>query len=80
MAVATPPVLAAASVNGLLLLLIAVVGFALVAVVAAVVMALIQRILPGGDSEADALHAAELERQPPDPAAAPADEEPASTR
>ena len=64
MAVPVPHVLAAGSgVNGLLLLLIAIVGFAVVAVVAAVILALIQAVLPGGDTEADALHAAELARE-----------------
>lgn len=63
MGVAMPPVLAAASVNGLLLLAFFVVGFIVVAAVAAVVLALIQAVLPGGDTEADALHARELERQ-----------------
>jgi hypothetical protein len=55
-------VLAASGVNGLLLLLIALVGFGVVIVVAAVVLALIQAILPGGDTEADALHAEEQRR------------------
>jgi hypothetical protein len=64
MAVPAPHVLAAGGgVNGLLLLLIAVVGFAVVIVVAALVLALIQAVLPGGDTEADKLHAAELEEQ-----------------
>jgi hypothetical protein len=80
MAVATPHVLAAAPVSGLLLLLIAVVGFAVVVLVAAVIMGLIQAVLPGGDTEADALHAAELERQNAAPAEAPTDKEPASNR
>jgi hypothetical protein len=63
MAVPTAHVLAAGGgVNGLLLLLIFVAGFAVVIVVAAVILALIQAVLPGGDSEADALHAAELAR------------------
>lgn len=53
--------LAASGVNGLLLLLIALVGFGVVIVVAAVVLALIQAVLPGGDTEADALHAREQE-------------------
>jgi fumarate reductase subunit D len=55
-------VLAASDVNGLLLLLFAVGGFAVVAVVAAVILALIQAVLPSGDTEADALHAEELKR------------------
>jgi hypothetical protein len=64
MAVPAPHVLAAGGgVNGLILLLIAVAAFAVVIVVAAVVLALIQAVLPGGDTEADKLHAAELERQ-----------------
>jgi hypothetical protein len=63
MAVPAAHVLAASGVSGLLLLLIAVVCFAVVIVVAAVVLALIQAVLPGGDTEADALHAAELERE-----------------
>jgi hypothetical protein len=63
MAVPGAHVLAASGVDGLILLLIAVGGFALVAIVAAVVLGLINAILPRGDSEADALHAAELERE-----------------
>lgn len=62
MAVPGLPVLASA-VDGLLLLVFAVVGFALVAVVAVVILALIQAVLPAGDREAEALHAAELERE-----------------
>lgn len=49
--------------NGLILLLVAVGGFAVVVIVAAVVLGLINAILPQGDSEAEALHAAELERE-----------------
>lgn len=59
---------AAAGAGGLLVLLLAVAGFVVVMVVAVVILALIQAVLPGGDSEADRLHAAEL--------AARADEEP----
>lgn len=77
MAVPTPPVLASA-VSGLLLLLFAVLGFAIVAGVAAVILALLQAILPSADTGAEAVHRAELERTA---AAAgeggrPADEEP----
>ncbi|HEV7678945.1 MAG TPA: hypothetical protein VGQ42_10295 [Candidatus Dormibacteraeota bacterium] len=59
-------VLAASGVNGLILLLIAVAGFLVVVVVAVVIMGLLNAILPSGDSEADALHAAELGRQAPE--------------
>jgi hypothetical protein len=74
MAVPMPAVLASAA-SGLLLLLFAVVGFAVVAGVAAVILALLQAVLPGGDSGAEAVHRAELERaaqageEPSDPAA-----------
>jgi hypothetical protein len=63
MAVPATSVLAASSATGLLLIVIAVVGFAVVAVVAAMVLALLQAVLPGGDTEADRIHAAELERE-----------------
>lgn len=58
MAVPAPHVLADGA-GGLLLLLFALGAFVVVAVVAAVVLALIQAVLPGGDTEADRLHAAE---------------------
>lgn len=63
MAVLPAPVLASAAVNGLLLIVFAVVGFAVVAGIAAVILALLQAVLPGGDTGADALHRAEQERQ-----------------
>ncbi len=59
MAVLGPPVLASGALDGLLLLLFAVLGFAVVAGVAAVILALLQAVLPGGDSGAEALHAAQ---------------------
>lgn len=58
MAVPAPHVLADGA-GGLLILLFAVGAFLVVALVAAVILALIQAILPGGDTEADRLHAAE---------------------
>jgi len=61
MAVPAPHVLADGA-GGLLLLLFAVGAFVVVALVAAVVLVLIQAVLPGGDTEADRLHAAEQER------------------
>jgi len=75
MAVPAPPVLASA-VDGLLLLVFAVGVFAVVAVVAVVVLALIQAVLPGGDSGADALHAAQAQRDG-EPAERDAEAEPA---
>jgi hypothetical protein len=63
MGVLGPPVLGASAVNGLLLLVFAVLGFAVVAGVAVVILALLHAVLPGGDSGAEALHIAELERQ-----------------
>ncbi len=45
--------------GGLLLLAFALGAFVVVMIVAAVILALIQAVLPGGDSEADRLHAAE---------------------
>jgi hypothetical protein len=60
MAVPAPHVLAAGA-GGLLLLLFAVGAFLVVALVAAVILALIQAVLPGGDTEADRLHAAEVQ-------------------
>jgi hypothetical protein len=66
MAVPAPHVLAAGA-GGLLLLLFAVAGFVVVIVVAAIVLALIQAILPGGDSEADRLHAAEQDQAGAEP-------------
>jgi hypothetical protein len=71
MAVPATSVLAASSATGLLLIVIAVVGFGVVAVVAAMVLALLQAVLPGGDSEADRLHAAELEREQEESEATP---------
>lgn len=62
MAVPAPHVLAD-STGGLLLLVFALAAFVVVVIVAAVVLALIQAVLPGGDSEADRLHAAEQARE-----------------
>jgi hypothetical protein len=76
MAVPAAHVLAASGANGLLLLLIALVGFGVVIVVAAVILALIQAVLPSGDTEADALHAAELARAEAAEHDDPAPEEP----
>ena len=73
MAVPAPHVLAGGA-GGLLLLLFALGAFVVVAVVAAVVLALIQAVLPGGDTEADRLHAAEQAEQE-DAGAAGRDEE-----
>jgi hypothetical protein len=58
MAVPAPHVLADGA-GGLLLLAFALGAFVVVMIVAAVVLALIQAVLPGGDTEADRLHAAE---------------------
>jgi len=81
MAVPAPHV-AADGAGGLLLLGFAVGAFIVVALVAAVILALIQAVLPGGDTEADRLHAAEAaEREAPDeerveePAEEPAEDE-----
>jgi len=63
MAVPVPAALASAAVNGLLLAVFAVIGFAVVAGIAAVILALLQAVLPSGDTAADALHRAELERE-----------------
>ena len=64
MGVPLPSVLAASSaLTGLLVLLFAVVGFAVVTAIAAVILALLHAVLPGEDTEAAALHARELERQ-----------------
>jgi hypothetical protein len=79
MAVPAPHVLASA-VDGLLLLVFAVAGFAVVAGVAAVVLALLQAVLPGADSGAEEVHRQELEREregQPQPAGAAG--EPAET-
>lgn len=57
MAVPVPHVLAAGALEGLLVLLFAIVGFAVVAGVAVVILALLQAVLPSGDSGAEALHA-----------------------
>lgn len=65
MAVPAPHV-PAGGAGGLLLLAFAVGGFIVVTIVAAVILALIQAVLPGGDREADALRAAELARHPDD--------------
>ena len=62
MAVPAPHV-AADGAGGLLLLGFAVGAFVVVALVAAVILALIQAVLPGGDTEADRLHAAEVAEQ-----------------
>jgi len=62
MAVPEPHVLAAGA-GGLLVLLFAAGGFIVVILVAAVVLALIQAVLPGGDTEADRVRAAELARE-----------------
>jgi hypothetical protein len=67
MAVPPAPVLASAAVNGLLLIVFAVVGFAVVAGIAAVILALLQAVLPSGDTGADALHRAEQQRQEQQP-------------
>ena len=64
MGVPFPAVLAASSaLTGLLILAFAILGFAVVAGVAVVILALIHAVLPGEDSGAAALHAEELERQ-----------------
>ncbi len=68
MAVPVPPVFASSAFTGLLVLLFAVLGFAVVTGVAVVILALLHAVLPGGDSGADALHAEELRRQQADPA------------
>jgi hypothetical protein len=67
MAVPVPLVLASSPFTGLLILLFAVLGFAVVAGVVVVILALLHAVLPGGDSGADALHAEELRRQQGDP-------------
>jgi hypothetical protein len=61
MAVLAAHVLAAGAVDGLLLLVFAVLGFAVVAAVAAVILALLHAVLPSEDSAAEALHRAEQE-------------------
>jgi len=63
MVVPGPLVLASSAASGLLLLVFAVLGFVVVAGVAAVILALLHAVLPGADSGAEAVHAAELERQ-----------------
>jgi len=70
MAVPAPHVLASSALDGLLLLVFAVLGFAVVAGVAAVVLALLQAVLPGSDSGAEAVHREELARQEQDAEAA----------
>lgn len=76
MAVPAPHVLADGA-GGLLLLLFAVGAFAVVALVAAIILALIQAILPGGDTEADRLHAAEQEAAAAEEKQPAEDEQPA---
>lgn len=63
MVVPGPAVLAVGAASGLLLLVFAVLGFVVVAGVAAVVLALLHAVLPGDDTGAEAVHRAELERQ-----------------
>jgi hypothetical protein len=55
--------LAAASPGPLVTLVVAVVLFAVVVVVTVVVMSLLQAVLPGTDTEAEAVHRRELEAQ-----------------
>ena len=61
MAVPAHHVLATSPFTGLLVLLFAVVGFAVVALVAAVVLVLLHAVLPGEDTGAEEVHRAELE-------------------
>ena len=64
MGVPFPSVLAASgALTGLLILVFAILGFAVVAGVAVVILALLHAVLPGEDSAAAALYAEELERQ-----------------
>jgi len=69
MGVPVPSVLAAGgTLTGVLVFFFfAIVGFALVAGVAAVILALLHAVLPGEDAGAAALHAEELERQAAEP-------------
>ena len=55
-------VLATGPFEGLLVLLFAVVGFAVVALVAGVVLVLLHAVLPGEDTGAEEVRRAELER------------------
>jgi hypothetical protein len=55
-------ILATGPFEGLLVLLFAVAGFAVVALVAGVVLVLLHAVLPGEDSGAEAVRRAELER------------------
>jgi hypothetical protein len=59
---AAAPLAVSGALTGLLIVVFAVVGFAIVALVAAVILALLHAVLPGEDTGAQEAHRLETER------------------